>query len=200
MRLSLFPLLLSSSLLCVLSLPLDTTSVSLDPTSSSFDPTHPSQLFPRYVVQCLEDQYHAPMRINDCYQAAHLLFCRPNTATSMLFARNPSDPSTQFKVPYSWITGTCAITVDIDSGHDNVILEDTSRLSAVGSRALEIIRTCVEHGTQKGGSSTTGEHDRLSVVVRGKVKLEEEDDEEWKHCLGRNTILPHPDIGTIHYT
>ena len=58
----------------------------------------------------------------------------------------------------------------------------------------------MEHGLQKGGSSTVGEHDRLSVVVRGIVKLEGEDDEEWKHCLGTGTVFPHPELGTIHYT
>ena len=193
MRLSISILLLSSSLY-VFSLPLDSTSTSLDPK-------HPSQLFPRYLVHCLDAEFNSPIRFNDCYEAAHLLYCRPNAANPMLFIRNPSDPTTQFKVPYSWIIGTCAITVDIDSsnGIGNAIVSDTSRLSAVGTRALEIIRTCVEHGTRKGGSSTVGEHDRLSVVVRGKVKVEDEEDELWQHCLGTNTIIPHPDVGTVHY-
>ena len=184
-------LLLSISIIGVFPLPLETTPADLHPS-------HPSQLFPRYAVHCLDPPLYDPIRPNHCYETARLLFCRPNTSRNMVFSRRPRFPEVGFKVPFSWIMGTCSITVDI-ADHVDPTTEETSRISAVATRALEIVRTCVDHGPHKGGWSTVGTHDNLKVLVRGRVNVEGEKDKDWKHCL-RGSVNPLPsDLGPIHY-
>ena len=69
----------------------------------------------------------------------------------------------------SWQHNNCVIGITM--ARFSTASEDRASLAAMGTRALEVIRTCVENGGL-GGAADFGENNKLEVFVRGVLRAQ----------------------------
>lgn len=148
---------LNISLFYFLLSPLYAASYTPEPDSS------PS-LLSRETIDCFPTP-HPPNRIisaGDCYQVVRDIYRCPNPMRSALFSHDAPDAT--YKIPISWKHNNCIIGITM--ARFSRAYDETSTLATAGTRALAVIRRCVENGGI-GGIAAFGERDKLEVFVRG---------------------------------
>ena len=145
------------SLLYFLVFPLHVAPHTSEPDSSPL-------LLPRETIDCFSIP-HPPNRVisaSDCYQVVRDIYRCPNPMTTVLFSHDAPDAT--YKVPISWSHNDCVIGITM--ARLSRAYDERATLASAGTRALAVIRRCVENGGI-GGMAAFGERDKLEVFVRG---------------------------------